>query len=120
MLSVSFVTQQVRQNNVHRLICNHYTIRQSDNLIVLLIGAENLHPNAQLHRGGVGGRLLHNLLFCSAKYGINQSYWRYNIRLCRPSYASRQVKSVIKVSHISNIIFDTSNSNLSFFEAFAD
>ena len=53
MLSVSFVTQQVRLNNVHRLICNHYTIRQSDNLIVLLIGAENLHPNGYYIEGGL-------------------------------------------------------------------
>ena len=51
MLSVSFVVQQVRLNNVHRLICNHCTIRQSDNLIVLLIGAENLHPNGYCSEG---------------------------------------------------------------------
>ena len=84
MLSVIFITQQVWLNNVHRLICNHYTISQSDHLIVLLIGAENLNPNGQLHRGRVGGRLIHNLLFCSAKYGLNQSYWRWNICICRP------------------------------------
>ena len=70
MLSVSFVTQQVRLNNVHRLICNHYTIRQSDNLIVLLIGAENLHPNGYYSEGELAADFYTSLCFVLASMTI--------------------------------------------------